>query len=409
MADDLSRRRFLTRGTAVGASTLAGIAIGVAGSNAVSGPGAEATEPSLTPPAPAGGKTVNFFGSRQAGVDTPPQAHLALIALDFRPGANRDSAIRLMRLWCDDAQRLTTGRPALADLAEELAAEPARLTVTVGWGPGFFDVAGLAPAFRPAWLRPLPAFAVDKLEERWSGGDVVLQICSDDPMAVAHATRVLVQGARTIVSVRWIQRGFRRAWGMASVRATARNLMGQLDGTRNVAPWRNPELVWSDGSDGWLDGGTSMVVRRIAMDLTGWEQVDRAGREAAIGRRLDTGAPLTGKKETDEPDLERRGADGAPVIAEDAHIRRARTGKDHEQMLRRVYNYDDRVGGGEANATGVVFITFQADVDRQYVPVQRKLDEMDRLGRWTTPIGSAVFAVPPGCTGRRFWGQELFD
>ncbi len=45
-----------------------------------------------------------------------------------------------MKLWTEDAARLTQGRPALADTEPELAAEPSRLTVTVGWGPGIVRI-----------------------------------------------------------------------------------------------------------------------------------------------------------------------------------------------------------------------------------------------------------------------------
>jgi dye decolorizing peroxidase len=30
------------------------------------------------------------------------------------------------------------------------------------------------------------------------------------------------------------------------------------------------------------------------------------------------------------------------------------------------------------------------------------------LNQWTTPIGSAVFAIPPGCAKGGYVGQQLF-
>lgn len=51
--------------------------------------------------------------------------------------------------------------------------------------------------------------------------------------------------------------------------------------------------------------------------------------------------------------------------------------------------------------SGLLFASYQADVDRQFLPIQRRLDESDMLNEWTTPIGSAVYAIPPGvCRGR---------
>src|SRR5660397_218747 len=48
--------------------------------------------------------------------------------------------------------------------------------VTVGFGPGLFDKAGMA-AEKPAWLAQLPAYPIDRLEPQWSEGDVVVQVC----------------------------------------------------------------------------------------------------------------------------------------------------------------------------------------------------------------------------------------
>ncbi|MDN5659423.1 MAG: Dyp-type peroxidase, partial [Brevibacterium aurantiacum] len=52
---------------------------------------------------------------------------------------------------------------------------------------------------------------------------------------------------------------------------------------------------------------------------------------------------------------------------------------------------------------------YQADATAQFVPIQQRLDELDLLNEWTTPIGSAVFAIPPGCDENGFIGDTLFD
>ena len=57
--------------------------------------------------------------------------------------------------------------------------------------------------------------------------------------------------------------------------------------------------------------------------------------------------------------------------------------------------------------SGLVFVSFQADIDAQFTPIQRRLDELDLLNEWTTPIGSAVFAIPPGCAEGEFVGQAV--
>lgn len=123
-------------------------------------------------------------------------------------------------------------------------------------------------------------------------------------------------------------------------RYDTRNLFGQVDGTANPAAGSNDldELVWvTDGPD-WMNGGTYLATRRIRMMLTMWDRMSIGVQEATIGRRRDTGAPLTGGDEFTEPDLDAT-SDGAPVIAADAHVRIAKTAS--PGMLRREYSYDN--------------------------------------------------------------------
>ncbi|WP_433876870.1 Dyp-type peroxidase [Sinomonas atrocyanea] len=393
-----SRRQFLIGGAAAGV----GAATALSAVRALDHPPAAQAEAPLN-----GGHTVPFFGEHQAGVDTSPQAHAALVGLDLRDGVDRDGLRRMMRLLSDDAARLTQGAPALADTEPELAVVPARLTVTFGVGPRFVQRAG---GQTPEWLRPLPAFGIDRLRPEFSGGDLLLQIAADDPVTVAHASRMLLKDARSFASVRWVQRGFRRAYGSTPTGTTMRNLFGQVDGTANPVPGTPgfDEVVWS--GQGWMAGGTGAVVRRIHMDLDGWDALDPTGKEASVGRRLVDGAPLTGGSEHDEPDFSATTPLGFPAIADYSHVRRARgeqPAAPSERIFRRGYNYDDTPVGDDVSNSGLLFISFQADVDRQFVPIQRRLDELDLLNRWTTPIGSAVFAIPPGCREGGYIGETL--
>ncbi|AXT84411.1 peroxidase [Aeromicrobium sp. A1-2] len=396
----LNRRQLLR----TGAVAAGGVALGVAAREATVAEAASPAAPAIVP----------FRGVHQAGVATSPQAYAAFVAYDLRGGVDREALVRLMRIWTDDIERLSQGRPGLSDTEPELALAKARLTVTLGLGPGVFDAARL-PDRKPSWLAPLPAFGIDRLEEQWSGGDLLLQVCADDELTVSHAVRVLTKEARTFTSVRWVQRGFRQSSPTAGAGGSTRNLMGQVDGTRNPDADTESSLFWiGDRSQqwfgpqpSWLTGGTSLVVRRIAMELDTWDELDRTGREQAVGRRLDNGAPLTGMREKDEPDLEALNDLGLEVIEPFAHIRRARSDDPRERFLRRPYNYDEAPPKGQLSSSGLVFATYQADVDKQYVPIQRRLDELDLLNKWTTPIGSAVFAVPPGCQRGEFLAQSL--
>ncbi|NIL77500.1 Dyp-type peroxidase [Rhodococcus sp. B10] len=344
-----------------------------------------------------GGEVVQFHGKHQAGIATPHQAHGTFVAFDLHDGAGRDDVIAILRMWTADASRLTQGLPALADTEPELAESPSRLTVTVGLGPGAFTAAGVASP-----VTPLPGFGIDRLEPRWSDGDLLLQVCADDPVPVAHAVRVLTKNVRSMASTRWVQRGFRSARGSQASGTTMRNLMGQVDGTENPSSTTDFDaLVWND------TGGTSLVVRRIAVELDTWDELDRGGREFAVGRRLDTGAPLTGEFEHDTADFAATDKFGVPVISPASHIARARHRHDGERFFRRAYNYDDPPTSGSSSNSGLIFAAYQRDVVGQFLPVQMRLDEHDALNEWTTPVGSAVFAVPAGVDDGGYLGEGM--
>ncbi|WP_336209483.1 Dyp-type peroxidase [Nonomuraea sp. LPB2021202275-12-8] len=382
-AGRISRRGLFAGGAATAASALGSAAVGAAPASAAAGPSVEP-----------------FHGTHQAGIATPPQAHAVFVAFDLLPGTRKEALGRLLRLLTDDARRLTQGRPALADTEPELAADPARLTVTFGFGPGLFAVAKVESP-----IRPLPAFETDRLRKEWSGGDLLVQICADDGLTVAHALRMIVKDTRSFARVRWTQRGFRRSAHLHPSGTTQRNLMGQLDGTVN--PTDLDRAVWIAQGPQWLRGGTTLVLRRIRMDLESWDAADRVAREFTIGRRLADGAPLTGRAERDEPDFEQVNRLGFPVISEYAHIRRARTADPAARILRRPYNYDEGLSRDGESDSGLLFASYQADVDRQFVPVQRRIAEGDLLNEWVTAVGSAVFAIPPGCAPEGWIGDGL--
>lgn len=407
----LGRRRLLRAGGAAGAGAglvglgalagqLAGGADAPAGSEA---PGADASEPALH-----GARTVPFHGEHQAGVETDPPAHATLLAYDLHPETDRAAIVRLLRILTEVGSRLTQGRPALADTEPELAVLPASLTITVGFGPGLLARAGIAA---PAWLAPLPPFAIDELDPQLGDGDLLVQIAGDDPLTCAHALRMVSKTVRAFAGLRWSLPGFRRSYVAAKPGAAMRNLFGQVDGTANPQPGTPgfANVVWIP--DGPLAGGTSLVVRRIRMDLDGWDELDRPGREMAVGRTLEAGAPLTGGDELTPADFEAVSARGFPVIPEFSHMRRAR-GVDEpdggQAIYRRPYNYEIAAADGQIES-GQMFLAFQADPLAQYLPIQQRLADLDLLNQWTTPIGSAVFLIPPGCAEGEHLGQSLLE
>lgn len=371
---------------------------------------------------PLQGARVPFYGPRQAGIDTPPPTYGVFIAVDLNSAIDRDGVRRLLRVLTADAARLTDGRAPITDQEPELATVPANLTVTFGFGARIFEI--VAPGKKPSWLRPLPAFEqIDQLQAQWNDGDLLLQLCCSDRFTLAHAQRVLLKNIRTFGSVRWVQEGFRRAYGSEPDGMTMRNLFGQVDGTVNpsTADTTMDAYVWGqhDALTPWEEGGTSLVIRRIHMNLDTWDQADRPAREDAVGRNLTNGAPLTGVNERDPADLSATNELGFDVIAPYAHIRRAAAQNRVEQILRRGYNYDLPVHNasgfsghfetdGGVSSTGLIFCSYQADPVKQFVPIQQRLAELDMLNTWTVPIGSAVFAIPAGASEGGFVGEGLF-
>ncbi|NSX36486.1 Dyp-type peroxidase [Pseudarthrobacter oxydans] len=87
---------------------------------------------------------------------------------------------------------------------------------------------------------------------------------------------------------------------------------------------------------------------------------------------------------------------------------RARPEDGSQRIFRRAYNYDAAPGAGGISDSGLIFVSYQADVERQFTPIQRRLDEMDMLNQWTKPIGRPCSPSPPGCREGGFIGEGLF-
>ncbi|MFJ6797449.1 iron uptake transporter deferrochelatase/peroxidase subunit [Streptomyces sp. NPDC091268] len=415
---EISRRRLL--GT-VGAAGAAGLALGATGGALVH---AAVAEPGAGAPGPAGslaslGATrVDFHGDHQPGITTPLQAKGHVLAFDLAPGAGRTEAAALMRRWSDTARRLMAGETApTADTGIALDAGPSSLTLTFGFGHSFFERTGLT-ARRPAALDPLPDFSSDRLDPQRSHGDLWVQIGANDGLVAFHALRAVQKDAGEAARVRWSMNGFNRSPGATAAPMTARNLMGQIDGTGNPKP-ADPDFdqrIFVPGAGpgpaehAWMAGGSYAVVRRIRMLLDSWEQRSAAQQEQVIGRTKATGAPLTGGSETTAMDLDAMGSDGKPVIPSNAHARISAPAQNGgAAMLRRPFSFHDGIAADGAPDAGLLFICWQADPLRGFVPVQRKLDRGDALSEFIRHESSGLYAVPPGARAGEYVGQRLLE
>ncbi len=118
----------------------------------------------------------------------------------------------------------------------------------------------------------------------------------------------------------------------------------------------------------------------------------RAGEK--LGRAFRT------KKETDPVKLNQ--------IPADSHVSVAKsTGR---QILRRAFSYTDGIDPktGYVDA-GLLFICFQKDPDRQFVPMLKALAAKDALNEYTQTIGSSLFACPGGCKKGEYIAQRLLE
>ncbi|WP_329622282.1 iron uptake transporter deferrochelatase/peroxidase subunit [Streptomyces sp. NBC_01255] len=415
---DISRRRLLgTVGAAGAAGLVIGAASGVGISSAVSGDDTTAGFGAGGPQAltSVGATEVMFHGKHQAGITNPLQSRGHLIAFDLAPGAGRKEATALLRRWSATAKALMAGKAPAEDTGIALDAGPSSLTVTFGFGRTFFDRTGLA-ARRPTQLDPLPAFSSDALDARRSEGDLWVQIGADDALVAFHALRAVQKDAGDAARVRWQMNGFNRSAGATAQPMTARNLMGQVDGTGNPKP-TEPDFdqrifvqTGATGAQEWMAGGSYAVVRRIRMLLDDWEKLPLDRQEQVIGRRKSDGAPLSGGTETTELDLNKVGTDGMPVIPADAHSRiSAPEQNGGAAMLRRPFSFHDGIGPDGTPDAGLLFVCWQADPLRGFVPVQRKLDRGDALSRFIRHESSGLFAVPGGPAEGEYVGQRLLE
>ena len=395
----ISRRGFLSASALAGVSTAAGASLGAVGATYASNTASQTA---------TADRSELFRGPHQAGIETDLQAVTNFIAFDLKASTSKSDLRRWMSLITDDIERLTKGEPVLADPSPELAVGAARLTATIGFGMGFFKKLGLLSQV-PEGFIDLPGFKMDKLEDRFSGGDVLIHVGADDPIVLANASRALIRDSLPFATVRWMQNGFAHSPGMVPSGVSHRNLMGQVDGTENpkFGSQKFKDLVWIDSGPDWIEGGTLLVLRRIAMQLDTWDQLGTPEKEEVIGRKLSNGAPLTGVNENDVPDLNARYPNGLKVIPDFAHIRRAAPTKSGEQIFRRPFSYHEGVGSDGAPDVGLLWTAYQKNIETQYLPIQRRLEQLDLLNEWTVPIGSATFAIPRGAMQGELLAQAL--
>ena len=391
----MDRREFLKKAGIGGA----GLALGVSGASAFFANKAQ-EEKKISD----GGEEISFYGEHQAGITTPMQKNIYFVVLDLH-STDKEEVIQMFKDWTDYSSKLVDGElvkkngsNALlppSDTGETVGLNPYRLTLTFGVSADFLKKMGLEKK-RPKEFRDLPPFPKEQLQEKYTGGDIVIQACADDEQVAFHAVRNLVRKARNTVTMKWSQSGFAAIGDRMS---TPRNLFGFKDGTANVTKEKDfDKVIWTD-SDDWMKGGTYMAVRRIQMFLETWDRTNLQEQENTFGRYKESGAPFGKKNEFDEVDL--------ALLPVDSHVRLAK--EVNKPIYRRSYSYSDGIveKTGQFD-TGLLFLAFQKNPD-SFVKVQTNLGAQDKMNEYVTHIGSGLFACFAGVKKGEYLGQKLFE
>ncbi|GAA0316530.1 iron uptake transporter deferrochelatase/peroxidase subunit [Actinoallomurus spadix] len=366
-------------------------------------------------------EAVPFHGAHQAGIATPVQDRLHFAAFDVVTD-DRDRLVRMLKEWTAAAAAFTGGHPYGSaagglgeappdDTGEALGLPPARLTLTIGFGPTLFDKDGKdrfgLKAKRPAALIDLPHFPGDNLDPAGSGGDICVQACADDPQVAVHAIRNLARIGFGVVSVRWSQLGFGKTSSTTPDRQTPRNMFGFKDGTRNIAGTDTKALeehVWASAADGpsWMAGGSYVVARRIRMHIETWDRTSLQEQQDTFGRTKGEGNAYGAEREHDPVPLDK--------LPADSHVRLAHPDSNGGvRILRRGYSFTDGTDGLGRLDAGLFFIAYQRDPRKQFVPLQNRLAASDHMNEYVQHVGSGIWACPPGVRKGGYWGDGLFS
>ncbi len=403
MSDRLSRRAFLGAGAVAGTAAVGAVVLGSCSDESAS---AEASH-----------QFIDHLGDHQPGITTPQPSHAIVAAFDTT-ASSRAELQTLLQALADETDQLVSGKlpkpndPLLPPADNGILGDritPDDLTITLGLGASLFDDRFGLRDRSPKQLTAMPNFPNDEPHEDRSHGDLVLQLCGATEETVNHALRRLMRVSRRYLTLRWMMNGFVQPNTLGAGRTSTRNLLGFKDGTANLATTDSlmDEHVWiRDGDDepAWAVGGSYQVVRVIRNRVEFWDRTALRTQELIIGRSKDSGAPLDGTREQDEP---RYGDDPQGVITPlTAHIRIANPRTDataKNLILRRGFNYSAGFTTDGQLDQGLLFVCFQRSLRDGFIAVQERLNG-EALEEYIRPVGGGFFFVP---AGRRTAGEPF--
>lgn len=366
-----------------------------------------------------------YEGVHQSGIVTPRPAAGMVVAFDVL-AQDREDLERLFRTLDERIRFLMKGGP-VAEIDPKLppldsgilgpVVNPDNLTITVSVGNSLFDDRFGLASLKPKRLSQMVGFPNDGLEAGFCHGDISLQFCSNTADTNIHALRDVVKNLPDLLFVRWKQEGTVPAQPPlkpGQPAESARNFLGFRDGSAN--PDSNDtkamdRLVWvQPGSDepAWAAHGSYQVVRVIRNLVERWDRTPLQEQESIFGRKKPSGAPMDGKVETDVPDYHKDPA--GKITKLDSHIRLANPRTPESQanlILRRPFNYSNGVNKNGQLDMGLLFICYQADLEKGFITVQTRLNG-EPLEEYLKPIGGGYFFTLPGVKGDKdFIGQSL--
>ncbi|WP_089138406.1 iron uptake transporter deferrochelatase/peroxidase subunit [Vibrio rumoiensis] len=406
-------RRLLLKGAALsGSSLLLGKALATQTTSDTQSQTLPTKQQATNSLAPYAEGYVPFYGQHQAGITTIQQRHIYFMVLQL-DNTDKQAVIQLLKQWTKQAALLTQGKNVAkysknkyvppSDTGEADNLHPYNLSLTFGVSPSFLDKLGLQDK-APAEFTPLPHFPRDQLQAQYTGGDICIQSCADDPQVAFHAVRQLVRYARTsMVSMLWAQSGF----NSYDKQDTPRNLFGFKDGTANALTLKQADkYIWAD-SPNWMRNGSYMVVRRIQMHLETWDRTSYGEQENTFGRNKASGAPMGQHHEFDPIDSSLTSEKGEPIMPIDSHVHLAHsTG---QQLLRRSFSYVEGINTRTSQYdSGLLFVSFQKS-PQQFIDIQNAFGKIDKMNEYITHIGSGLFACFGGVKEGEYLGQSLLE
>lgn len=403
--------------------------LGVAGVAMATGNALAAPSPAKVTEAPHSDRTQErnaWIGEHQPGVVTPRPTAGMFVAFDVL-AQDRQDLERLFRTLDQRIRFLMAGGP-VPQVDPKLppadsgilgpVVTPDNLTITVSVGESLFDERFGLTGAKPKRLSRMLGFPNDALEAERCHGDLGLQFCSNAPDTNIHALRDIIKNLPDLLYVRWKQEG--SVPPQAPRKATepeqsARNFLGFRDGSANpdssnVALMN--QLVWVQHGDepAWAVDGTYQVVRIIRNLVERWDRTPLQEQESIFGRKKASGAPMDGQRETDVPDYT-KDPEGK-LTRLDAHIRLAnpRTAASQPNLiLRRPFNYSSGVNKNGQLDMGLLFICYQADLEKGFITVQNRLNG-EPLEEYIKPVGGGYFFALPGVKNDHdFIGRSLLD